>query len=79
VARALVNEPSLLLADEPTGNLDSATSAEVMRVFDRLHAQGQTIVVVTHEPDIAAHAARVITLRDGVIASDVRQDRVVAA
>jgi putative ABC transport system ATP-binding protein len=79
VARALVNEPSLLLADEPTGNLDSATSAEVMRVFDRLHAQGQTIVVVTHEPDIAAHAARVITLRDGVIASDVRQDRVAAA
>jgi putative ABC transport system ATP-binding protein len=79
VARALVNEPSLLLADEPTGNLDSATSTEVMRVFDRLHAQGQTIVVVTHEPDIATHAARVITLRDGVIASDVRQDRVAAA
>jgi putative ABC transport system ATP-binding protein len=79
VARALVNEPSLLLADEPTGNLDSATSTEVMRVFDRLHAQGQTIVVVTHEPDIATHAARVITLRDGGIASDVRQARDAAA
>ncbi len=79
IARALVNEPSLLLADEPTGNLDSTTSADVMRVFDLLHAQGQTIVVVTHEADIAAHAARVITLRDGVVASDLRQARGQAA
>jgi putative ABC transport system ATP-binding protein len=79
IARALVNEPALLLADEPTGNLDSSTSAEVMRVFDRLQAQGQTIVVVTHEADIAAHAARVVTLRDGLVASDVTQDRTRAA
>ena len=79
IARALVNEPAIFLADEPTGNLDSTTSADVMRVFDRLQAQGQTIVVVTHEADIAAHADRVVTLRDGRIASDVRQDRVRAA
>ena len=73
IARALVNEPSILLADEPTGNLDSSTSAEIMDVFRDLHAQGQTIVMVTHEHDIAAHAARVVTLRDGVIATDQRQ------
>lgn len=79
IARALVNEPAILLADEPTGNLDSSTSADVMRVFDLLQAQGQTIVVVTHEADIAAHADRVVTLRDGRVASDVRQDRVRAA
>ena len=79
IARALVNEPSILLADEPTGNLDSATSADVMRVFDRLQAQGQTIIVVTHEAEIAAHAARVVTLKDGVVASDNRQERVQAA
>ena len=70
VARALVNEPSILLADEPTGNLDSATSDEIMAVFSALHSQGQTVVVVTHESDIARHAARVITLRDGVVHSD---------
>ncbi|MDX2057937.1 MAG: ABC transporter ATP-binding protein [Gemmatimonadales bacterium] len=79
IARALVNEPSILLADEPTGNLDSATSADVMRVFDLLHRQGQTIVVVTHEGDIAAHAERVVTLRDGRIASDARQEKIQAA
>ena len=79
IARALVNEPSILLADEPTGNLDSATSADVMRVFDRLQTQGQTIVVVTHEADIAAHAARVVTLKDGLVASDARQEQVPAA
>ncbi|HVH67722.1 MAG TPA: ABC transporter ATP-binding protein [Gemmatimonadales bacterium] len=73
IARALVNQPSILLADEPTGNLDSATSAEIMGVFRGLHGQGQTIVMVTHEHDIAAHAARVVTLRDGVIATDQRQ------
>jgi putative ABC transport system ATP-binding protein len=71
IARALVNEPSLLLADEPTGNLDSATSAEIMAVFAALHEQGQTIIIVTHEADIAAHARRVVTLRDGLIHSDV--------
>ncbi len=79
IARALVNEPSILLADEPTGNLDSATSTDVMRVFDLLHGQGQTIIVVTHEADIAAHAARVVTLRDGRVANDVRQERIQAA
>jgi putative ABC transport system ATP-binding protein len=70
IARALVNEPSILLADEPTGNLDSATSGEIMQVFGDLHRGGQTIVMVTHELEIAAHAARVVTLRDGVIATD---------
>ena len=70
IARALVNEPSILLADEPTGNLDSTTSSEIMEVFAELHHQGQTVVMVTHEQDIAAHAARVITLRDGVVATD---------
>ena len=73
IARALVNEPSILLADEPTGNLDSATSAEIMQVFAGLHDQGQTVVMVTHEADIAAHAARVVTLRDGLVAADQRQ------
>ena len=71
IARALVNNPSLLLADEPTGNLDSSTSNEIMAVFAGLHAQGQTVVVVTHEQDIAAHARRVVTLRDGVVHSDM--------
>jgi putative ABC transport system ATP-binding protein len=79
IARALVNSPSILLADEPTGNLDSATSADVMRVFDRLHSQGQTIIVVTHEADIAAHAERVVTLRDGRVASDLAQSKIQAA
>ncbi len=79
IARALVNDPSILLADEPTGNLDSATSTEVMRVFDLLHRQGQTIIVVTHEADIAAHAERVVTLRDGRVANDAHQERIQAA
>jgi putative ABC transport system ATP-binding protein len=70
IARALVNEPSILLADEPTGNLDSATSAEIMQVFGDLHRQGQTIILVTHEADIAAHAHRVVTLLDGLVHSD---------
>jgi putative ABC transport system ATP-binding protein len=70
IARALVNGPSILLADEPTGNLDSTTSEEIMRLFQELHEQGQTVVMVTHEPDIAAHAARVVTLRDGRVESD---------
>jgi putative ABC transport system ATP-binding protein len=74
VARALVNEPSILLADEPTGNLDSTTSQEIMGVFASLHQQGQTVVVVTHEADVAAHARRVITLRDGSIHSDTLQE-----
>ncbi len=70
VARALVNDPSILLADEPTGNLDSATSEEIMKLFDALHAAGQTIVLVTHERDIAAHAQRQIHLRDGKVERD---------
>jgi putative ABC transport system ATP-binding protein len=73
IARALVTAPSILLADEPTGNLDSKTSADIMALFDRLHDSGQTIIMVTHESDIAAHAERLVTLRDGKIASDERQ------
>src|SRR5881394_2227766 len=70
IARALVNSPSIILADEPTGNLDSKTGDEIMALFDDLHNRGNTIVVVTHEPDIAEYAHRVITIRDGVVASD---------
>ena len=78
IARALVNRPSILLADEPTGNLDSQTSEEIMRVFETLGSEGQTVVMVTHEPDIAAHAKRVIVLRDGVISSDQRREQFAA-
>ena len=78
IARALVNRPTILLADEPTGNLDSATSEEIMRVFEELAAEGQTVIMVTHEPDIAAHARRVVVIRDGRIASDERRERFVA-
>jgi putative ABC transport system ATP-binding protein len=70
VARALVNDPSILLADEPTGNLDSATSVEIMGLFEELHAAGQTIVLVTHEHDIAAHADRQVHLKDGTVERD---------
>ena len=76
IARALVNDPSILLADEPTGNLDSATGEEIMKLFEQLHDAGQTIVLVTHESDIAAHALRQIHLRDGVIARDEKMERV---
>jgi putative ABC transport system ATP-binding protein len=79
IARALVNDPAILLADEPTGNLDSTTSEEIMRVFETLHTQGQTVIMVTHEQDIAAHAARVILLRDGRVASDTTNQRNAAA
>lgn len=71
IARALVNNPSIILADEPTGNLDSKTSHEIMDIFGQIHAGGNTVVLVTHEEDIAAHARRIIRLRDGVIESDL--------
>src|SRR3954471_21622880 len=74
IARALVNEPSILLADEPTGNLDSQTSEEIMKVFEGLSGQGQTVIMVTHEADIAAHARRVVVLRDGLVHSDDRRE-----
>jgi len=74
IARALVNRPSILLADEPTGNLDSQTSQEIMKVFETLADSGQTVIMVTHEPDIAAHARRVVVLRDGIIHSDDKRD-----
>lgn len=70
IARALVNKPSIILADEPTGNLDTKTSYEIMEIFDELHKLGNTIILVTHEPDIADHAHRVIKLRDGLLESD---------
>jgi putative ABC transport system ATP-binding protein len=73
IARALVNNPSILLADEPTGNLDSKTGVEIMALFARLHEAGNTIIVVTHEADIAAYAHRVIAIRDGEVAKDIRQ------
>jgi putative ABC transport system ATP-binding protein len=75
IARALVNNPSILLADEPTGNLDSQTSEEIMRVFEALADTGQTVVMVTHEPDIASHARRVVVLRDGLISTDERREQ----
>jgi putative ABC transport system ATP-binding protein len=73
IARALVNTPSIILADEPTGNLDTKTSIDIMALFGDLHARGNTVLLVTHEDDIAAHAHRVIRLRDGVVESDTRR------
>ena len=74
IARALVNEPSLLLADEPTGNLDSRTGEEIMGLFDQLHAEGNTVILVTHEQHVAGHARRSIAILDGLVASDERGD-----
>lgn len=75
IARALCSEPSILLADEPTGNLDSATSRDIMALFDELHKEGQTLIVVTHEPDIAAHCQRAVRLADGRVLSDIYQTK----
>jgi putative ABC transport system ATP-binding protein len=75
IARALVNNPSIILADEPTGNLDSQTGQEIMNLFAQLHRRGNTIVLVTHEADIAEHAHRVVHIRDGVVASDERKNK----
>ena len=77
IARALVNDPSIILADEPTGNLDSKTSIEIMGIFEEIHKAGNTVILVTHEPDIAEHAHRIVRLRDGMIESDVRNDKIV--
>lgn len=78
VARALINDPSIILADEPTGNLDSKTSVDIMRLFDEIHQQGNTIILVTHEEDIAQHAHRIIRLRDGLIESDLVNENIMA-
>lgn len=74
IARALVNDPAIILADEPTGNLDTKTSYEIMEIFGKIHSNGNTVVLVTHEEDIANHAHRVIRLRDGIIESDVKRE-----
>jgi putative ABC transport system ATP-binding protein len=76
IARAILNRPAILLADEPTGNLDSATTAEILGLFRQLHREGQTIIIVTHEDEVAAHCQRIVRLRDGRILSDlpVRED-----
>jgi putative ABC transport system ATP-binding protein len=72
IARALINNPAIILADEPTGNLDSKTSDEILVLFEELHRAGQTIIIVTHEPDIAAHAHRVVRMKDGKVLSDTK-------
>ena len=76
IARALVNNPSIILADEPTGNLDTKTSYEIMDIFGKIHQEGNTVVLVTHEEDIANHAYRIVRLRDGIIESDRRKESV---
>ena len=78
IARALVNDPAIILADEPTGNLDSKTSHEIMEIFDKIHGSGNTVILVTHEVDIANFAHRVVRLRDGIIESDIKKEKVVA-
>lgn len=77
IARALVNDPSIILADEPTGNLDTKTSIEIMGIFEEIHRQGNTVILVTHEPDIAEHAHRIVRLRDGLVETDIRNQNIV--
>ncbi len=77
IARALVNNPSIILADEPTGNLDTKTSIEIMSIFEEIHEMGNTVILVTHEPDIAQHAHRIIRLRDGLVESDEMNNNVI--
>ena len=79
IARALVNDPAIILADEPTGNLDTKTSIEIMEIFEKLHEAGNTIIVVTHEPDIASHAHRIIRLRDGLVEKDEKNENIISA
>ena len=79
IARALVNDPAIILADEPTGNLDTKTSIEIMGIFEEIHKKGNTVILVTHEPDIAEHAHRIIRRRDGLVETDVRNKNVVSA
>jgi putative ABC transport system ATP-binding protein len=79
IARALVNKPSIILADEPTGNLDTKTSIEIMGIFERIHEMGNTVILVTHEPDIAEHCHRMVRLRDGEVEVDQRNENIVKA
>ncbi|MEM8583924.1 MAG: ABC transporter ATP-binding protein [Bacteroidota bacterium] len=77
IARALVNDPSIILADEPTGNLDTKTSIEIMEIFEKIQGAGNTVILVTHEPDIAEHAHRIVRLRDGLVESDEKNENIV--
>ncbi len=77
IARALVNDPAIILADEPTGNLDTKTSIEIMSIFEEIHKNGNTVILVTHEPDIAEHSHRIIRLRDGLVETDVKNENIV--
>lgn len=79
IARALVNDPAIILADEPTGNLDTKTSIEIMEIFEKIHERGNTIIIVTHEPDISEHCHRIIKLRDGLVESDMENENIVKA
>ena len=79
IARALVNDPAIILADEPTGNLDTKTSIEIMEIFEKIHERGNTIIIVTHEPDISEHCHRIIKLRDGLVESDMVNENIVKA
>lgn len=79
IARALVNDPAIILADEPTGNLDTKTSIEIMEIFEKIHNSGNTVILVTHEPDISMHAHRIIRLRDGKVETDIRNTKIILA